>query len=111
MQYITPILLCSKTFSEETNEIGEPLSSTSIEKKVYVSEESIKRNEFYQANASGYKVEKVMNIRKFEYANEESVKITVGDKTEELTVLRTDDLKDGTINLVLTKGVNRAVST
>jgi hypothetical protein len=78
---------------------------------VYVSEESVKRSEFYQANANGYKVEKVYNILKFEYNNEPTIKVTLGDTIEEYAILRTDDLKDGTMNLILTKGVNRSVST
>jgi hypothetical protein len=111
MQYILPILLCTKTFTDETNDIGEPVSASSVERKVYVSEESVKRSEFYQANAIGYKVEKVLNIRKFEYSNEELIKIVTGSVTEEYKVIRVDDLKDGTLNLVLSKGVNRSVCT
>jgi len=87
MQFITPILLCSS---------GNPEG-----RKVYASEESVKRLEFYQANASGHKIEKVITIRKFEYANEESAKIN----GEKYTVLRVYDLNDGNIQFSLIKEV------
>ena len=106
MQYITPILLCRKLFDTETNEIGEAPSSLN-ERKIYASEESAKRQEFYQANANGYKIEKVLTVRKFEYADEGIVKIG----TVEYSVLRTFDKQDGNMELVLTKGVNTVVST
>lgn len=106
MQFITPILLCKKQFGSETNDIGESTESMT-DRKVYASDESAKRQEFYQANANGYKIEKVLTIRKFEYADEEIVKFG----TIEYSVLRTFDKQDGNIELTLTKGVNKVAGT
>lgn len=105
MQYITPIYLCSNQYSQATNDIGESIGSLT-KKKIYGSEESAKRQEFYQASANGYKIEKVIVVRKFEYANEE---IVILDDTE-YSVLRAFDPKDGNIELILTKGVIKNVS-
>lgn len=105
MQFITPVLLCKKTYDIETNDIGEA-SESMTERTVYVSEESAKRSEFYQANANGYKVEKVLTIRAFEYKNEEIIKIN----NEIFTVLRSFDLKNGNIELTLIRGVNNVSS-
>ncbi|MBH1941638.1 phage head closure protein [Mobilitalea sibirica] len=110
MQFILPIYLCSKQYGEETSEIGEA-PETLIERKVYASEESAKRQEFYQANANGYKIEKVLTIRKFEYGNEEIVKIGPDGSRIEYTVLRTYDKQDGNIELTLTKGVSKDAGT
>lgn len=89
MQFITPVLLLK--------------SGETVGKKVYVSEESAKRTEFYQAKASGHKIEKVLIIRKFEYGNEEIIKY--GNET--YTVLRSYDPQDGNIELYLIKEVRK----
>jgi SPP1 family predicted phage head-tail adaptor len=109
MQFTTPIYLCKKQYSDETNDIGEALQDGYVERKVYASEDSAKRNEFYQANARGFKVEKVYTIRKFEYDNEEIVMNE--ERTEEYTVLRAYDPKDGNIELIVIKGVNAIAGT
>ena len=106
MQFICPIYLCKKQHGSTTNDIGES-TETLVEKKVYASEESAKRTEFYSAQANGYKIEKVMTVRKFEYGNEEIVKI----EGVAHTVMRTFDKQDGNIELALIKGVNTVVAT
>lgn len=91
MQYIFPCFLCirSKADSDEITS----------ERKVYASTKSAVRNEFYQAHAAGFKIEKVMTIRAFEYNNEEILKI--GEDI--FNILRAYDRKDGTIELILIK--------
>lgn len=89
MQFITPVLLYKP--------------DDTVGRKVYVSEESAKRTEFYQAKAAGFKIEKVFTIRKFEYSNEELIKCG----NEIFTILRAYDLKDGNIELYLIREVRK----
>ncbi len=85
MKFINPVILIKANATEG--------------KKVYVSEESIKRVEFYQAKTTGNKVEKVICIRSFEYANEETVQYG----NDRYTVLRSYNANDGIIELVLVR--------
>jgi hypothetical protein len=72
-----------------------------LERKVYAAFKSANRLEFYQADKSGYKIDKIMTVRTFEYHGEEVLKVD----EEVFTILRSYDRKDGTIELILIREI------
>ncbi|WP_066499906.1 hypothetical protein [Abyssisolibacter fermentans] len=65
MKFITPIYLV-------TNEVDvfESIPKDKLN-KVYASEESISQREFYKGQSAGFKLEKKLEVRYFEYKEEE----------------------------------------
>lgn len=100
MQFLTPIYLINKN-SLGTDEKGDLIHEPQ-RKKVYASLNSVRQSEFYQAQATGFKPEISLTIRKFEYKGEELARVN----EEEYKILRTYDKNDGTIELTLVRGVN-----
>jgi SPP1 family predicted phage head-tail adaptor len=45
-----------------------------VERKVYVNEKGVKRQEFYQADVAGYRPELCLQIRASEYQNESHIR-------------------------------------
>lgn len=106
MQFINPVHLITKTTDETlTNDIGDVISNKNS-RKVLAYVTSIKQNEFYQAQANGFKPELTFICRSFEYKGEELVNYN----GKEYKLIRTYDKGDGTIELVCTGVVNN-VST
>lgn len=64
------IQLIHKNNSTETNSIGEPVVDDDY-KSVYGVKKSVRQSEFFQAFASGFKPEIVIEVNSFEYNNEE----------------------------------------
>lgn len=104
MQFINPVYLISKS-DETTDEKGDPIQ-TPIKRKLYVSVNSVRQSEFYQAQASGFKPEVSIVIRNFEYKGEEFAEVN----EIEYRILRTYDKNDGTIELTLVRGVNNGTT-
>lgn len=104
MQFTNPVYLITNNDSG-VDEKGD-IKASPDERKVYASVDSVRQSEFYQAQASGFKAEMTVLIRDFEYRGEKTAKI--GEI--EYRILRTYDKKDGTIELILTKGVNNGTS-
>lgn len=98
MQFINPLYLI--TYDEEENEIGD-YKKKYKKRKVYCDINSIRQNEFYQANAVGYKPEISIVLRTMEYKSEDMAELN----SVIYKILRTYDKKDGTIELILTRGV------
>ncbi len=76
-QYLTVFYLVSESDTgreEETNEYGDRIVATPIEIKVIGKKLNITQNEFYQAQAAGFKPELKLEMRSFEYKDEQKLK-------------------------------------
>ena len=62
----------------ETNEVGKLKQRIINRSEVLAMVESVSRNEFYQSNANGIKVSKVIKIQAFLYDEEKFLKVGVG---------------------------------
>ena len=96
---IIPVYLI-KRMDGEPNEYGD-VTKNIIERKIYPTIKSVKQSEFYQAQSDGEKIECIVEIKKIEYDNEDKIRI----EKDYFDVYRTYDLRDGTIELSLKKGV------
>lgn len=101
---VTPVYLIDNT--NYTIDSAGDIMSAPTERLVYAKIKSIKQSEFYQAQAQGFKVEKVIEVRAFEYNDQSKVRI---DKTV-YDIIRTYEPGDGKIEIILKRGVNN-VST
>lgn len=59
--------LCEE--SEKVNSLGKPYK-TFIKREVFCNEKGVKRNEFYQAQAQGYRPELCVEMKAFDYNRE-----------------------------------------
>lgn len=100
MQFLTPIYLINKNCAG-ADEKGDLIHGPQ-KRKVYASLNSVRQSEFYQAQATGFKPEISLTMRKFEYKCEELTQIN----EVEYRILRTYDKNNGMIELTLVRGVN-----
>lgn len=83
------------------NEIGDIIDNKSYT-EVFGKKKSIKQNEFYQAQASGFKPELKFEINSFEYNNEKFVRYN----NKEYRVIRTYEVSLDKIEITLEGDIN-----
>ena len=99
MKFINPAYLIN--IRKVVNDLGD-IEETEDKTKVFVYEQSIRQSEFWQAQAVGFKAEITLILRTFEYNGQEIIVY----KNIRYKVYRTYDKNDGTIELMLIRGVN-----
>ena len=74
MKFITPIFLIQ--YEKKTNDYGDLIKdpAKTIERKVYSNKLSINQKEFYEAQAKDMKPEIKLEVREFEYKDEDTLK-------------------------------------
>ena len=91
----TQIKLISQEILPETSDTGEAVIIES-ERIVFAEEKSIKRSEFYQAQAIGLKPEKTFEVFAFEYFGEKIVE----HEGERFNIIRTYTVKGEKLELI-----------
>lgn len=89
MRWSDVVKLISITYSE--NALGD-MTETKVERQVFANKVSVKRYEFYQAQAVGLKPETIFQVRLVDYDGEKKLSYN----SEEYNVIRTFS-KDGEI--------------
>lgn len=103
VRFITPIYLIHKT--KVPDKAGDLIES-STERKVFAAKESIGQNEFYQAQAAGFKPEIKLKIRSAEYRGEGEVRLA----KDIYQISRTYDNQGGITEITCSRGVNDAIT-
>lgn len=102
MKFINPIYLITKTY--KANTLSDQGTVEEVQRKVLASLSSVRQSEFYQAAQAGIKVEKVFEIRSFEYKGEE----TILYNNKKYSIVRTYD-KGGIVELVCTEKLGESL--
>lgn len=98
MKYIKPCVLVGKKIEGGQDALGNQ-KFTESRRKVIVSEKSVRQSEFYKSHQEGVQVDIVLEIRTILYKGE----MKAVYKAEEYRILRTYDMENGSIELMLTK--------
>jgi hypothetical protein len=102
MKYIKPCVLVGKKIEGGQDALGNQ-KFTENRRKVIVSEKSVRQSEFYKSHQEGVQVEIVLEIRTILYKGEMKAIYKKNGVEEIYRILRTYDLENGFIELMLTK--------
>lgn len=69
---------------------GEPIQSTTY-REVFANKKSVRQSEFYQAANVGLKPELLIEVRSFEFNNDEKVRYPIGENGKVYSIIRTYD--------------------
>ncbi|WP_297634763.1 phage head closure protein [uncultured Clostridium sp.] len=96
------LVLLGSYLEDSTDDIGDPIKKINYSSEVFCEEKSIKYNEFYQAQAQGFKPEIILILWLDDYNNEKYLKY----EDVEYTVFRKYKIGKEKIELTLTRGID-----
>jgi len=94
------------TLTDGTSDTGDPIKKLTESDNIYADKQSIKRNEFYQAAANGFRPELTFVIRTIDYNAAKLLKW--GSKTYD--IIRTYELDSEFIELICQGVTNNATT-